>query len=150
MKRVRSLKYLLLLVSIAMTTAMAGKVTMSPLCGVTENNLVVTTIIESRQVGGHSKKRQGPWRELWNISCSLQLWQCQAANLGLEQMDKGEPLSPLAFNLAIDMKIVAAKGSVYTLVWGPFRTYSVDLVQKKVIYRESSDAFEGLGEGPCN
>jgi len=58
MKRVWSLKYLLLLVAIAPITAMAGKVTMSPLCGVTENNLVVTTIIESRQVGGHSKKRQ--------------------------------------------------------------------------------------------
>ncbi|MDD5321899.1 MAG: hypothetical protein PHD43_15080 [Methylococcales bacterium] len=150
MKRVRSLKHLLLLVAIATTAAMAGKVTMSPLCGVTENNLVVTTIIESRQVGGHSKKRQGPWRELWNIRCSLQLWQCQAANLHLEQLDKGELLSPLAFNLAIDMKIVGAKGSVYTLVWGPFRTFSVDLVQKKVIYRVSTGAFEGLGEGPCN
>lgn len=145
MKKNHSLKYLLLLVSITPITAMAGKVSMSPLCGVTESNLVVTTIIESKQVGG-------PWRErmLWNISCSLHLWQCQAANLDLEQLDKGEPLSPLSFNVINGMKIVAAKGSVYTLVWGPFRTFSVDLAQKKVIYRESAEAFEGLGEGPCN
>lgn len=128
----------------------ASKVTMSPLCGVMENRLVVSTIIESRQVGGHSKKSQGPWRELWDIRCSLQSWQCQAAHLYLEQLDKGEPLGLFDFGLAIDMKIAAAKGSVYTLVWGPFRTFTVDLAQKKVIYRESSESLDGLGEGPCN
>ena len=48
------------------------------------------------------------------------------------------------------MRVVAQTGKVYTIVWGPYRTLTIDLDRGKIDFKESGPYEEGRSESSCS
>jgi hypothetical protein len=117
-----------------------------------------TCVLTASQIGfwalipiRYSKSNLGAYDSLqaYYFSCSLQSKDCDGDRLSLDNIGRGDPISPFDFGSTDEAKLVNVVGKVYTIQWGPLRTFTIDLAREEVSYVESNDRTDGRGAVGC-
>ncbi len=88
---------------------------------------------------------------LWQFSCDIQTGKCEGLQVNLTQLESGKRITYLSIvNMVKQAQLVSNTPSVAIIQWGPWRTFTVDLVAKEVRYVESAPNTEGRGTGSCD
>ena len=66
-------------------------------------------------------------RQLYSFDCTLETIQCEGVRLDVDKIEQGEPVGMFDLALAKGGQIVSTTGSVFTVTWGLFRTFVVDV-----------------------
>jgi hypothetical protein len=88
-------------------------------------------------------------RQLYTVTCELEQRTCTGALLELDNVDQGKPITFFDFGMVSEAELADRTGDVFTVKWGPYRTFTVDFPQKAVRFVESSHNTEGRGEVAC-
>jgi hypothetical protein len=92
-------------------------------------------------------------RQLYQFDCHLESNQCEGLLLRVDKIERGQPIGMFDLSRAQAAEIISATGSVITIKWGIFRTFTVDLERGLVTYSESGKGLrgpiEGRGEAKC-
>jgi hypothetical protein len=157
--------YLIISLSIFLVTfckpAAADEIKVSPACLADDSmsKLVVFTLLNlNYTVNEHTsekgvdklKRKQKTTRQIWKIDCSLKTSACSAAMITIDNVERGQKLNMRDMILPESIHIAARTKNVYTIVFGPFITFTVDIVSGRVDYRESGPDVEGRGVGLCH
>jgi hypothetical protein len=154
--------YLIIVLSIFLATigkaTAADEIKVSPDCLADNSKLVVFTLLNlNYTVNEHTsekgvdklKRKQKTTRQIWKIDCSLKTSACSAAMITIDNVERGQKLNMLDMILPESIYIAARTNNVFTIVFGPFITFTVDIPANRVDYRESGPYGEGRGTGYC-
>lgn len=99
----------------------------------------------------YTKTSMGPTksREIYSLRCERESKLCSGIKVDLDRVDEGKPMGFFDLLQVEGAEIVANVGDIFTVQWGPFRTFTVDLGRGAVTLLESNDSTYGRGESPC-
>ena len=158
--------FLIILLSILLSTI--GKATatdeikITPACLADDSQLVVFTLLNlnftantvndktSEDAIAKLKRLQKTTRQIWKINCSLKTSVCSAGMIAIDNVERGQELNMFDIILPDSIYIGARTKKVFTIVFGPFITFTVDIASGRVDYRESGPDVEGRGVGYCH
>jgi hypothetical protein len=93
-------------------------------------------------------------RQVWQLDCGLTSMECTGIQFTLDRIDRGLPLTARDL-ISIQAKVVSATGNVFTIGFGVYTTFTVDLSDGSVRYAESwepsgAEKIEARGETKCS
>lgn len=123
-------------------------------CGESPDELMATTIIATTYTFDAATAKQlgrsgGSANVLWSLRCNRKSRECEGAKFDLHGIESKGHVSHWDISMLQGVRIATNTGKVYVIEWGPYRTLTVDLARREVLYRESGPTTEGVGRGAC-
>lgn len=99
----------------------------------------------------YTKSSAGPLksRDLYGWDCDRKSHTCSGVHVDLDHADAGKPITMFDVGALSDGELVSETGDVFTIRWGPLRTFTVDLARGVATYVESNENTYGRGDAPC-
>lgn len=88
-------------------------------------------------------------RQLHSWICRRGKGDCEGVMFTMDNAESGKPIEPWDLIPIADGYLADETGEVFTIKWGAFRTFTVDLAEGKVRFVQSGDSAEGRGEATC-
>jgi hypothetical protein len=86
-------------------------------------------------------------RTVWQLHCERS-GECSGVRFELgDALESGLDVQDLGS--VVGARVISSSPAVYVIRWGEWRTITLDLAQRKVLYTESGPTTEGRGEGAC-
>ena len=137
----------------------AGDIEIVPTCLANNTRLIVFTLLNlkytvydntSEKDVAKLDREQKTTRQIWKFDCSLKTSACSAAMITIDNVEQGQKLYMHDMILPDSIYITAHSKNVFTIIFGPFITFTVDIASGRVDYHESGPNIEGRGVSFCH